>query len=859
MGEVYRARDTNLGRDVAIKVLPDAVAQDSERLARFQREAKVLAALNHPNIGHIYGLESGALVMELIEGGTIKDPLPVETALAYARQIAAALEAAHDKGIVHRDLKPANIMVTPDGVVKVLDFGLAKAAGPTSGTIDPANSPTETISQTRSGVILGTAAYMSPEQARGAIADARADVWAFGVVLYEMLAGKRAFSGESVTDILATVLRGDPDWSALPNETPPRIHQLLRRCLERDRKQRLQAIGEARIAIDAKDDEVPPAPARARAWPWIDAVLSMALAILACTWWWQTNRSVPLKPLMRLDVQLPADPKPERPDGGGFFALSPDGTQLAMTVRSADGRLRLATRRFDQTPMTTLAGTEGANSPTFSPDGQWIAFAADRKIKKISVAGGAVVTVCDSNVRYTASWGDDGNLIATLGFGSGLSKIPAAGGTPKTITEPNREKGELWHRWPQVLPGSRAVLFSVQHSGQSFDEDDIEVLSFETGQRKTLRHGGFFPRYLPSGHLIWVHQNVLFAAPFDLRRLTLTGEPQPVVEDIRSAEQIGADFAFSRAGLFVYGSGAGEMLQAIFWLDRSGKTLPLHPTPGLYSSPRISPDGKRVAFSSSDGRGHDDIWVRDVDRDTSARLTVLAGQSGHPVWTPDGRNVIFWSSNPTAPGMYSIRADGSSVAQRLTEGKVRQTPYSISQDGRRLAFHQLATTNGIEIWTAAIEGDDHPKLGTPEPFLRTAFSTISPAFSPDGRWLAYYCHEPEKEGVWVVPFPGPGGAWLISGRGDEPIWSRQGRQLFFTAGSHTIMSTNYTSQGDAFVFDKPEVWSPHPLLNVGTFDVTPDGKRVAVILNADGSADKKPITHLTFLLNFFDELRRRVK
>jgi Tol biopolymer transport system component len=350
----------------------------------------------------------------------------------------------------------------------------------------------------------------------------------------------------------------------------------------------------------------------------------------------------------------------------------------------------------------------------------------------------------------------------------------------------------------------------------------------------------------------------LYAAPFDLGRLALAGEPEPVFEDIHNAGSAGADFDFSQGGTLVYGSAKGEVQQAIFWLDREGKTQPLHPAPGWYRYPRFSPDGKRLAFSSNDGHNHEDLWIQDLDSNTASRLTLLPGQNQHPVWTPDGKNLLFFSSNRTAPGIYSIRADGSGVAQRLTDGKIGQAPNSISPDGKRLAMTQTSTGGGIEIWTAMIEGQaDHPRLGKQEPFLRTPFSTITPAFSPDGKWLAYYSHDPEKEGVWVTAFPGPGGAWLISGRGDEPIWTRDGRSLFFTAGSRTIMFTNYTAKGDAFVFSEPEVWSPHLVLNVGTFDVSPDGKRVAVILNADGTADRKPVTQLTFVLNFFDELRRR--
>jgi serine/threonine-protein kinase len=436
------------------------------------------------------------------------------------------------------------------------------------------------------------------------------------------------------------------------------------------------------------------------------------------------------------------------------------------------------------------------------------------------------------------------------------------------VTELSYEKGEFRHAWPQVLPGSRAVLFTTEHTAQAFDDADIDVLSLKTGVRTTLHHGGFFARYLPSGHLVWVHQNTLYAAPFDLGRLALTGEPQPIVEDIDSGMDTGADLGFSQNGIFVYSSGNGELQRSIFWLDSAGRTRPLHPAPGIYGFPRFSPDGKRLAFSVNDGRNHEDIWVQDLARDTASRVTLLPGQNQSPVWTPDGKNLVFWSSNPAAPGIYWVRADGSGVAQRLTDGKTREMPESISPDGKRLAISEANTGSGVEIWMAAIEGDaGHLRLGRAEPFLQTPFVAIQPAFSPDGRWLAYFSGEPGKEGLWVVPFPGPGGGWLVSSRGSDPIWSRgalgAGRELFFLADFRTIMVASYTASGDALVFGKPKVWSQHPVLDsgsppVGTYDMAPDGKRFAVVLNADGTAEPKPITHLTFLLNFFDELRRRV-
>jgi serine/threonine protein kinase/Tol biopolymer transport system component len=863
MGEVYRAQDTRLNRTVAIKTLKARFTE------RFQREARAISALNHPHICTLYDIGSqdgiGYLVMEYVEGEPLKGPLPVEEALRLAIQMAGALAAAHDKGILHRDLKPGNILLSKGGV-KLLDFGLAKFVPTFVATGTRPAEVTVTAPLTVTGQILGTLAYMSPEQIEGKPADARSDIFSFGLVLYEMLTGRRAFEAASQTGLMAAILKDEPPpLTTLQPSIPAALDRTVRKCLAKHPAKRWQTAGDLRdeLAWIAEGD-VRPLPPATRLWPWAAVVLATVFAVSAAAGWWRANRSAPPHPLMRLSAEMGPDIKPERPLAGNFLALSPDGTVLAVIVRGADGQTRLATRRLDQSRTTSLAGTEGAASPLFSPDGQWIAFNADRKIKKISAGGGAAVTLCDAPNHMTGSWGDDGNIVAPLGWGTGLSRIPSAGGTPAPVTELNPEKGERRHFWPQVLPGSRAVLFTIQHAAETFDDADIDVVSLETGKRTTLHHGGFFARYLPSGHLVWVHQNTLYAAPFDLGRLALTGEPQPVVEDIYNGMDTGGDFGFPQTGIFVYGSGKGELQRSVFWLDSTGKTRPLHPAPGLYGSPRFSPDGKRLAFSAGDGQSHEDIWVRDLERDTASRVTLLPGQNVWPVWMPDGKNLVFWSSNPAAPGIYSIRADGSGAAQRLTDGKAWQLPQSISPDGKRLAMTQTSTRGGVEIWTAPVEDDaGHFRLGRAEPFLQTPFVTILPAFSPDGRWLAYYSGEPGKEGLWVAPFPGPGGGWLISSRGGDPIWSRSGRELFFLADSRTIMVAGYTARGDAFVFGQPRVWTQHPLLDlgsppVGAYDLAPDGKRFAVVLNADGTADPKPVTHLTFLLNFSDELRRRV-
>ena len=548
MGEVYRAKDSKLDREVAIKILPEAWAKDPERLARFEREAKVLASLNHPNIAQIYGVESGALVMELVAGGTLTGPLPLETALDYARQIAEALEAAHEKGIVHRDLKPANVLVTPEGVVKVLDFGLA--ADGTGSASDSTISPTITMRATQAGMIMGTAAYMSPEQASGKPVDKRADIWSFGVVLWEMLTGWRLFDGETISHTLADVLRGPIDFEKLPKETPGRILDLLRRCLDRDVKTRLRDIGEARVVIGkvladpASRTEVPGRLEARRPWIWMTVSGALALGlIVAGALLYNATRPGPLKPLIRLNAEIAPD---TQLDSGSFLALSPDGTRLALTLRGADGKARLYTRLLNQSQVTPLAGTENAYFPFFSPDGEWIGFFADGKLKKISVEGGAAVTLCDVACRPGRKLGRRWQHHRGAGH-----RRPLAGPFRRRDTRAGDQvelRRIIRQRWPQVLPGSQAILFTASARAGNYDDANIDVISLKTGERKTVAHGGYFPRYLATstntGHLIYLHQSTLFAVPFDPGRLAPTGSPRPFWK-MSAATDAGGDFAFA--------------------------------------------------------------------------------------------------------------------------------------------------------------------------------------------------------------------------------------------------------------------------------------------------------------------------
>jgi Tol biopolymer transport system component len=601
------------------------------------------------------------------------------------------------------------------------------------------------------------------------------------------------------------------------------------------------------------------------------AVAALAIAaVIVAVGWWRATRTVPAHPLMRLSAEISPGARIDR-FRGAWLALSPDGTRIVVAESNLTGDWRLAMRWLDQTQFMPLPGADRASQPFFSPDGQWLAFFADGKLKKIPVQGGAPVTLCDAPGFHTgASWGDDGNIVAALNEGaSGLVRVPSGGGTPASVTQPSKEKGETAHGWPQVLPGSQAVLFTVYGTGPP-DDAEIAVVSFKTGERKTLHCGGFFGRYLPSGHLVYLQQNTLWATPFDISRLAVTGPPQPVLEEVNTNTNGGGDFDVSQTGTLVYVSSNAQISfpYSIWWLDGAGQTKPLQVTPGLYENPRFSPDGKRLAFEQATGVERADIWVKDLGRDTTSRLTHLPGRNNRPVWTPDGKGIVFVSTGQVAPGIYWIRADGSGEPQRLTEnprGENPRGPRSFSPDGKRLAYTQRNADGNFEIWTAPVEGDhDRTRLGNAEPFLRTSFSQTEPAFSADGHWLAYSSNESGAYELYVRPFPGPGGKSQISTfGGGHPIWSRNGRQLFFLSSDWRTMVTDYTARGDSFTAGKPQLWSQKNLVyEAGNYpyDLTPDGKRFAVVLNAETTAEKaqRPLDSVTVLPNFFDELRRKV-
>jgi Tol biopolymer transport system component len=881
MGVVYRGRDTRLDRIVAIKVLPETLLPNPVSRQRLEREARAVSVLSHPaictlhDIGHQDGVDY--LVMEYLEGETLaqrlqKGPLPIDAVLRFGMQIAGALDAAHRRGFVHRDLKPGNIMLTPTGA-KLLDFGLAKISLP-SAEVDLTAEVTRATPLTQEGAVAGTFPYMSPEQIEGKEVDARSDVFSFGSVLYEMATGRRAFTGKSQISLASAILEKEPEpIGRLRPLTPQALECVIQVCLAKNPEDRWQSARDVLLQLkwlyEPSSQPALPTPGHGRSrepLAWLTAAaLAVATAIAAAGWWQDAHVAPPRLP-MRVSVELPPGKIIDR-FMGAQLALSPDGTQIVVAEKDASGKYRLAVRSLDQSGFVPVSDTESARVPFFSPDGRWIGFFAGGKLKKIAVQGGVPVTLCDapSPIRG-ASWGDDGTIIAAFNQGSsGLVRIPSGGGAPVEVTSLAGQKAETAHAWPQVLPGSQAVLLTVY--GTAYDDAEIAVVSLKAGERKTLHRGGFYGRYLPSGQLVYLQQDTLWAAPFDLGRLALTGAPQPVLEEVNGNFLAGGDFAFAQTGTFAYVSSKGGVLfpRSIGWLDSAGKIESLGMTPGRYENPRLSPDGRRLAFELATAMERADIWVRDLERNITTRVTHLPGRNNWPVWTPDGKSIAFSSYLQPASGIYWVSADGAGEAQRLTESKTFQSPCSFSPDGKWLSYSQWSADFRMsEIYTVPVEGDhDHPRLGKAEAFLRSSFYETVPAFSPDGRWLAYSSNESGNRELYVRPFPGPGGKSQISiDGGSHPIWSRDGRQLFFLTPDGRIMVVDYIAGHDSFSPGKPRVWSQKTMPSLGgnyPYDLAPDGKRFAVVMNLGTAEEQVGSTDsVTVLLNFFDELRRKV-
>lgn len=878
MGEVYLADDSRLGRSVAIKILPERFSRDAERMARFDREAKVLASLNHPNIAAIYGVEEAngvrALVMEWVGGQTLAEciqqgSMPVDEALTIAKQVAEALEYAHERNIIHRDLKPANAKITPDSAAKVLDFGLAKALEGDVAITDISNSPTLSLAATQAGVLLGTAAYMSPEQARGKKVDRRTDIWAFGAVLYEMLTRKQAFAGETISDTLAAVIRAEPDWSVIPQDVSRSIVQLLRRCLTKDPNQRLRDIGEARIALErvlagtAEDSPMSthvtaqPAARWRSGLPWVIAATGVILAAVALSSpFWRAKRDAP-KNVMQLSVALPEnlagvfDPNPGCP-----FAISPDGSQIVF-VGGVSGKTQLYLRPMDKQAATPVAGTENATEPFFSPDGQSIGFFSQGKMRKVSLHGGPGVVLADAPVPHGAYWTSADNIIYSPNFGSGLMLVPSGGGTVEILTRPNGKSQEISHRWPQVLPGGKYVLFTIQMGTQAtYDDAEIALLSLETKQWHTLFKGGSYARYVPSAHIVYAHGGSLMAVPFDLARMELHGAAVPVQEGVVTTflTSGGAEYDVTPDGLLVFVPGSARPpMRSLVLLDRSGVAKTLSPPPRVYSAPRLSPDGKQLAVQVNDSDGTS-IWIYDFARDTMTRLTFGPGNRTAPVWTADGRKIIYATRATTAsPSFRSKMADGSGKEDVLSTKEFEDPgalPFALSPDGRTLLFGSNSSSfaGRQSVHTFALDGSEKV-----QPFLQSSSNFTSPHFSPDGHWVAYMSDESGRREICVQPFPGPGGKWLLSTEGGEyPRWAGNGRELFFVSGER-LMSVALETQP---VF---KAASPRPViqttgyLGAGNYDVMPDAQHFLMIRQNDSGISPK---ELNVVLNWFDELKR---
>jgi serine/threonine-protein kinase len=886
MGQVYRATDTTLGRQVAIKILPDALASDPERLARFEREAKTLASLNHPHIAAIYAVETSAglhaLVMELVEGEDLsqriaRGAIPCNEALPIARQIADALEAAHEQGIVHRDLKPANIKVREDGVVKVLDFGLAKlveAPGAGSSAAALSRSPTITspAMMTGIGMILGTAAYMSPEQARGKVVDKRADIWAFGCVVFEMLTGQRAFEGELISDVLASVLKTEPNWQALPADTPAGVQRLLRRCLEKDPRRRLQAIGEARVQIEdllsgAPDATVAPAPSPVRvlplwqrALPWASTgALAAGLATMLVLWApWRPAAALPHVTRTTITTSGSAALTIDRL--GRDLAVSPDGTHVAYV---GNGSTQLFIRALDALEPVAIATSTTLRGPFFSPDGQWVGFLDGvATLTKVAITGGAPITIARLNVGARgATWAPDDTIIFATAEMTGLQRVSAAGGTPEVLTRPDHSQGEAGHFWPEILPGGRAVLFTITSQTGGRETDQVAVRDLRTGTQKVLLRGGSHGHYVASGHLVYVAAGTLRAIPFDLNRLEAHGSSVPVLQRLAIKESGAADFAVATDGTLVYVDAPGALAanaRTLVWVDRSGKEEPLAAPPRFYLQPRVSPDGTRVAVSRLDQQ--EDIWIWDLGRAQLTLLTHDPGQDWHPVWTEDSRRIVFTSNRSGRTNLWWQSADSAGEPERLTTASTAQFPTGITPDGTAALFHQSTPTMGPDLLQVALDGTHRVT-----PLVHTRFDERNGIVSPDGRWLAYQSNSSGAIEIYVQPFPnvdGGGQRQVSTTGGSQPLWSKKTKELFYVGADGTLMGVSVEAIGATWNNGTPTKLLEARYLTAGgasggrTYDVSPDGKRFLMVKGP--ATDTAATPPAVILVQHWDEDLKRL-
>ena len=882
MGEVYRAHDTRLGRDVAIKILPEAMANDPERVARFAREAKSLATLSHPNIAAIHGFEEHdgkrLLVMELAEGETLADrlargALPMDDSPETARRIAEALEAAHEKGIVHRDLKPANVKIAPDGSVKVLDFGLAKALvgdGASVASMSPTeivNSPTITAEFTRPGVILGTAGYMSPEQARGRSVDKRSDIWSFGCVLFECLSGARLFAGETATDSIGALLHKEPEWALLPPNTPATIQLLLRRCLAKDRNKRLRDIGDARIELENALSDPTSSMLRLgeaalfsasaygvknawrRALPWtVCAILVGALGVL----WFSTRPA--RQAVMRFTLTIPESQALAAPRWP-MFDVSPDGSKVVFVGDVESGR-QLYLRHIHQLEATPLANTDDAFGPFFSPDGEWIAFAQKGKLRKISVLGGPPTTICEVADLRGGSWGRDGTIVFAPNPRSGIWRVPAAGGEPVKLTDAGTSQGAPSNRWPHILPDGKTVLFTATAKNDDYAAAKIVAMSLQTLEQKVVVEAGTFARYVPTGHIVFGRSGTLMAIPFDAGKLEVTGSAIPIIEGVSGFPPMGSlQFAFSQLGNFYYLSGSVLGMEELpIWIDREGKESPISQHKRDYFNVRHSPDATRLAAQIFDTTNND-IWILEIERDMFTRLTFDEAADRTPLWSPDDKWIVFASERESSvTNLFRLLADGTGEAERLTTSENRQTPSSFSPDGSILVFEEVHPKTEADIMYLRWDGEERK----PEVFLATPFVEIQPALSPDGKWIAYVSNDSTEFEIYVRPFLRSGAKVKVSaGRAFMPKWSPDGSEIFFRAAGK-IMAVSVSVQEDTL-----RVSNPRQLFEIkgnaysGPYDVARDGNHFLFFRTAGET--KEESQQLTVVVNWFEELKSKMR
>jgi serine/threonine protein kinase/Tol biopolymer transport system component len=870
MGEVYKARDTRLDRIVAIKVLPTHLADRSELRERFEREAKTIASLNHPHICTLYdtGHQDGIdyLVMEYLEGETLaqrlaKGPLPIGQMLQYAIEISDALDKAHRKGVTHRDLKPGNIMLTKTGT-KLLDFGLAKLkqeAAPANVSLS--DLPTAKDPLTAQGSIVGTLQYMAPEQLEGKEVDARTDIFAFGVVVYEMATRKRAFEGKTQASVIGAILKDDPPpISSLQPMTPPALDHLVKKSLAKEPEKRWQ--GASDLCDELKwiaegGSQVTSVPiatlkgvgslGRRPLILGVGALLSIAAAASLTTW---NLKPSPPQLVSRFTITLPPGQQLAGLGSGPAAALSPDGTHLVYVVAQGSTQ-QLYLRAIDSLEARPIPGTEGAVNPFFSPDGQWLGFFATGKLKKISVSGGTAVTLGDAASANGANWGSQGIIAFAPATVSALQQVPDAGGTPHPLTR--FEKSDVSHRWPEFLPGGKAVLFSSGNHGIDFSNAQVVVQTVGASERRNLIQGGTNPRYAPSGHLVYAQGGSLMAVPFDPQRLQLTGTAVPVVEGVLQSTFSGAaQYSISATGSLVYIPGGVQSSQNnLVWVTRTGAEQRLAAPAHAYLFPRLSPDGRRVAVGIAEQETQ--TWLYDLSRETLTRFTFVGSANQNGTWTPDGKRIAFNSNKEGPQNPFWQLADGSGGLERLTTSEYANIPMSWSPDGQLLAFTEVNPTTGIDIWVLRMSDRKS------QPFLRTPFNESAPRFSPDGHWLAYISDESGRFEIYVQPYPGPGGKWQISTEGGtEPVWNPNGRELFYRSGGKMMAVDIATQPG--FTVGKPRMLFDGPYsptaLTTPNYDVSADGQRF-LMLKPSEQAPSAP-TQINVVLNWFEELKQKV-